>query len=107
MALLVTDETAHKCWKKLADDVSEGDSVAGRDGLRMQVGCPMRCTFCATGKGGFARNLKAHEIVDQVLTVQERFGTRVSNVGAALHTLSLHRGSLIPTERPASGMEPH
>ena len=50
----------------------------------MQVGCPMRCTFCATGKGGFARNLKAHEIVDQVMTVQERFGTRVSNVGAML-----------------------
>ncbi|KAK9915952.1 hypothetical protein WJX75_006384 [Coccomyxa subellipsoidea] len=45
-----------------------------------QVGCPMRCTFCATGKGGFARNLRPHEIVDQVLTVQEHFGTRVSNV---------------------------
>lgn len=44
-----------------------------------QVGCPMRCTFCATGKGGFARNLEAHEVVDQVLTVQERFGQRVSN----------------------------
>lgn len=41
----------------------------------------MRCTFCATGKGGFARNLQAHEIVDQVLTIQEQFGTRVSNVG--------------------------
>ena len=25
----------------------------------------MRCTFCATGKGGFARNLRAHEIIDQ------------------------------------------
>jgi adenine C2-methylase RlmN of 23S rRNA A2503 and tRNA A37 len=45
------------------------------------VGCPMRCTFCATGKGGFARNLLPHEIVDQVLTVQEQFKTRVSNVG--------------------------
>ena len=46
-----------------------------------QVGCPMRCTFCATGKGGFARNLQPHEIVDQVLAVQERFGdTRVSNI---------------------------
>jgi len=45
-----------------------------------QVGCPMRCTFCATGKGGFARNLLPHEIVDQVLTVQEQFGARVSNV---------------------------
>ena len=45
-----------------------------------QVGCPMACDFCATGKGGFTRNLKAYEIVDQVLTVQEDFGQRVSNV---------------------------
>lgn len=41
----------------------------------------MRCTFCATGKGGFARNLAPHEIMDQVLTVQELYGRRVSNVG--------------------------
>jgi 23S rRNA (adenine2503-C2)-methyltransferase len=45
-----------------------------------QVGCPMACDFCATGKGGFLRNLQRHEIVDQVLTVQEDFGERVSNV---------------------------
>jgi 23S rRNA (adenine2503-C2)-methyltransferase len=45
-----------------------------------QVGCPMACDFCATGKGGFIRNLARHEIVDQVLTVQEGFGQRVSNV---------------------------
>ncbi|MDY7012760.1 MAG: 23S rRNA (adenine(2503)-C(2))-methyltransferase RlmN [Cyanobacteriota bacterium] len=45
-----------------------------------QVGCPMACDFCATGKGGFARNLQPHEIVDQVLTVREDFGRRVSNV---------------------------
>ena len=45
-----------------------------------QVGCPMACDFCATGKGGYIRNLKRHEIVDQVLTVQEDFGQRVSNV---------------------------
>lgn len=45
-----------------------------------QVGCPMDCDFCATGKGGFTRNLKAHEIIDQVLTVQEDFGQRVSNI---------------------------
>lgn len=45
-----------------------------------QVGCPMACDFCATGKGGFLRNLQAHEIVDQVLTVQEAFGQRVSNI---------------------------
>ena len=45
-----------------------------------QVGCPMACDFCATGKGGFLRNLATHEIVDQVLTVQEEFGQRVSNI---------------------------
>jgi 23S rRNA (adenine2503-C2)-methyltransferase len=45
-----------------------------------QVGCPMSCDFCATGKGGFIRNLKAHEIVDQVLTVGEDFQQRVSHV---------------------------
>ncbi|MCC5899477.1 MAG: 23S rRNA (adenine(2503)-C(2))-methyltransferase RlmN [Phormidium sp. BM_Day4_Bin.17] len=45
-----------------------------------QVGCPMACDFCATGKGGFLRNLAVHEIVDQVLTVQGEFGDRVSNI---------------------------
>ena len=45
-----------------------------------QVGCPMKCDFCATGKGGFTRNLERHEIVDQILTVQSDFGHRVSNV---------------------------
>ncbi len=45
-----------------------------------QVGCPMACDFCATGKGGFQRNLASHEIVDQVLTVQNDFQQRVSNI---------------------------
>lgn len=45
-----------------------------------QVGCPMACEFCATGKGGFQRNLACHEIVDQVLTVQEDFQQRVSHI---------------------------
>lgn len=48
--------------------------------LSTQVGCPMACDFCATGKGGFTRNLALHEIVDQVLTVQEDFGRRVSHL---------------------------
>jgi 23S rRNA (adenine2503-C2)-methyltransferase len=45
-----------------------------------QVGCPMACDFCATGKGGFSRNLASHEIIDQVLTVQADFGQRVSHI---------------------------
>ncbi|MDO8668244.1 MAG: 23S rRNA (adenine(2503)-C(2))-methyltransferase RlmN [bacterium] len=32
-----------------------------------QVGCPLGCLFCATGKMGFKRNLTVNEIVEQVL----------------------------------------
>jgi len=32
-----------------------------------QIGCPLACTFCATGKLGFKRDLKYYEIVEQVL----------------------------------------
>lgn len=35
--------------------------------LSTQVGCPMRCAFCATGKMGFSRNLSMGEILGQVL----------------------------------------
>ena len=43
-----------------------------RDGRRSiclssQSGCPLTCTFCATGKMRFARNLTASEILDQAL----------------------------------------
>ncbi|KAK1299521.1 hypothetical protein QJS10_CPB14g01572 [Acorus calamus] len=45
-----------------------------------QVGCPLRCSFCATGKGGYSRNLRSHEIVEQVLALEELFKHRVTNV---------------------------
>jgi len=51
-----------------------------------QIGCAMRCTFCATGKMGFIRNLTSDEIVDQYrfwnAYLQERpdFPQRISNV---------------------------
>jgi 23S rRNA (adenine2503-C2)-methyltransferase len=32
-----------------------------------QAGCALACEFCATGGGGFKRNLRAEEISDQVL----------------------------------------
>lgn len=35
--------------------------------ISCQVGCPMGCQFCATGKLGLTRNLTAEEITDQVL----------------------------------------
>ncbi len=45
-----------------------------------QVGCAMACEFCATGMGGFIRDLTAGEIVDEVLTLQRESPRRVSHV---------------------------
>ncbi len=45
-----------------------------------QVGCPMACRFCATGKGGLQRSLAVHEIVDQVLSIREAMERRPSHV---------------------------
>lgn len=44
----------------------EGDPDRHTICISSQVGCPMRCVFCATGKAGFKRNLSAEEIVDQI-----------------------------------------
>lgn len=38
--------------------------------ISSQVGCAMGCKFCLTGKLGLRRNLKAHEIVDQIISVR-------------------------------------
>ena len=45
-----------------------------------QVGCPMACRFCATGKDGLQRSLRTHEIVDQVLSVREVMDRRPSHI---------------------------
>src|SRR5512135_3857270 len=50
-----------------------------RDGRRSlclssQSGCPLTCTFCATGQMRFGRNLSAWEIVDQALHFRRTAG---------------------------------
>ncbi len=69
----------------LADDLrvesvylpgSPGETVC----ISSQVGCAMGCTFCATGKMGFFRNLTAGEIVLQVLELERREETRLTNI---------------------------
>ena len=64
-----------------------------------QVGCAMACSFCNTGDMGLMRNLKTHEIVDQVLEVARtypswvaKFGDRITNIvymgmGEPMHNL--------------------
>ncbi len=48
-----------------------------------QSGCPLACTFCATGSMGLGRNLSAGEITEQVLVlagILRESGERVTNV---------------------------
>ena len=48
-----------------------------------QVGCPLRCKFCATGKLGLKRNLEVGEMLEQVLffsRLLKQENMRVSNV---------------------------
>lgn len=67
---------AETTWKALItlEDGAEIETVLIRQRgnrntvcVSSQVGCPLACTFCATGMLGFTRNLQAHEIVEQVL----------------------------------------
>jgi 23S rRNA (adenine2503-C2)-methyltransferase len=50
--------------------------------ISTQVGCPLACRFCVTGLMGIRRNLRAAEIVGEVLTLQDALaeGERISNL---------------------------
>jgi 23S rRNA (adenine2503-C2)-methyltransferase len=48
--------------------------------LSSQVGCALGCSFCATGKMGFQRNLSAGEIVDQLLAIQRALNVEATNI---------------------------
>ena len=45
-----------------------------------QVGCAYGCRFCASGLDGWKRNLRAGEIVEQILRVEEVSGETVNNL---------------------------
>ena len=48
--------------------------------ISSQVGCPVKCAFCATGQDGFIRNLDVNEIINQVYTVERRLVKQGSNI---------------------------
>jgi 23S rRNA (adenine2503-C2)-methyltransferase len=48
--------------------------------ISTQAGCPVKCTFCATGHGGFQGQLTAAEIVDQVLLLRLLSGLPPTNI---------------------------
>ena len=45
-----------------------------------QVGCKMGCAFCASGIGGFKRQLTPSEILSQIYTAQKDLGVRISRI---------------------------
>ena len=48
--------------------------------ISTQVGCKMGCTFCATGKSGFSRNLTPSEMLNQIEAAQKDLKIRISNI---------------------------
>jgi 23S rRNA (adenine2503-C2)-methyltransferase len=49
--------------------------------LSSQVGCKFACSFCASAPFGFVRNLKASEILDEVIFVKSKNpGTPITNL---------------------------
>ncbi|TET38703.1 MAG: 23S rRNA (adenine(2503)-C(2))-methyltransferase RlmN [Planctomycetota bacterium] len=88
---VVKEETEPGSAHKFALNLSDGhiiESVLIRDRdrrtlcLSAQIGCPLGCTFCASGKHGFVRNLRASEIVGQYLAVCSKLkpSTKISNL---------------------------
>jgi 23S rRNA (adenine2503-C2)-methyltransferase len=74
---LVRESLASDGTQKALFETGDGRPVEAvlmryRDGRRSlclssQSGCPLTCTFCATGRMRFGRNLTASEILDQAL----------------------------------------
>ena len=85
--LLSEDGTRKFLWRRGGDD-GEGriESVLIPDGERVtycistQAGCPVKCTFCATGYGGFSGNLSTAEIIDQVVQIRMRTSLAPTNL---------------------------
>ena len=53
-----------------------GNSVC----VSSQVGCRMKCDFCASSKLSFERNLTTGEIIQQILLVSQHIGEKISNI---------------------------
>ena len=71
--LVTKDEKSAKALLKLSDgNLIESVLISPMENtwsvcVSSQVGCPLGCEFCSTGKMGLIRNLTAEEITDQVL----------------------------------------
>lgn len=80
---IVTEQVSSDGTIKWALDLGDGQLVetvlipeTDRNTLCIstQVGCPVKCAFCRTGKSGFNRNLTVAEIIGQVWRAASRVG---------------------------------
>ena len=66
----------HKIESVLIDNHQEGYTLC----LSSQVGCSFDCTFCATGKMKFGRNLTAGEMIEQFILLNTLSGKSIKNI---------------------------
>jgi 23S rRNA (adenine2503-C2)-methyltransferase len=77
-----------------------------------QVGCSIRCPFCATGQQGFERNLTAGEIVEQVLyfvwlaQVGDQRGVTSRGISGEVRDASLRKSEGVPVGAIHESPEP-
>lgn len=84
--LHASDGTRKYLWRFADGVMVESVGIPAGDRLTVcystQAGCAMGCRFCATGRGGFVRDLLPGEMVWQVALVAADFGIRASNAVA-------------------------
>ena len=80
---LMTEQTSKDGTRKWLLDVGTGNGIEvvfipeadrGTLCISSQVGCALDCTFCATGKQGFNRNLTSSEIIGQLWWANKAMG---------------------------------
>ncbi|TYP59995.1 23S rRNA (adenine(2503)-C(2))-methyltransferase RlmN [Thermosediminibacter litoriperuensis] len=78
------DATVKYLFSLADNNIIEGVKMEHPYGISVcvssQVGCAMRCAFCASTIGGLKRSLTSGEMVDQILVIQEDIGKRISHV---------------------------
>lgn len=79
-----SDDGTMKYLIKFGNSTIESVNIFQKDHLTAcistQVGCNVKCPFCATGLSGFSKNLTASEIIQQFLLMQKESKQRISNI---------------------------
>lgn len=77
------DDTIKYLFLLEDNNIIEGVAIRYRFGntacVSTQVGCNMKCKFCASAVGGKVRDLKASEMVNQVMAIDSDYG-KISNI---------------------------